>query len=64
MGQYSAGGNMDPVSAVTTAWTIAKTAGGISKKLFEFEKSLYTWIRPRGPLSLSSDYLRIVPRSG
>jgi hypothetical protein len=55
---------MDPVSAVTTAWTIAKTAGGISKKLFEFEKSLYTWIRPRGPLSLSSDYLRIVPRSG
>jgi cell shape-determining protein MreC len=31
---------MDPVSAVTSAWTIAKTAGEISKKLFEFEKSL------------------------
>jgi hypothetical protein len=30
---------MDPVT-VTAAWTIAKTAGEISKKLFEFGKSL------------------------
>jgi hypothetical protein len=30
---------MDPIT-VTTAWTIAKTAGEIFKKLFEFEKSL------------------------
>jgi len=30
---------MDAVT-VTTAWTIAKTAGEISKKLFEFGKSL------------------------
>ena len=31
---------MEPVTTVTTAWTIAKTAGEISKKLFEFGKSL------------------------
>lgn len=31
---------MEPVSTVTTAWTIAKTAGEISKKLYEFQKSL------------------------
>jgi hypothetical protein len=31
---------MDPIATVTTAWTIAKTAGEISKKLSEFQKSL------------------------
>ena len=31
---------MEPVTAVTTAWTIAKTAGEISKKLYEFGKGL------------------------
>ena len=31
---------MEPVTTVTTAWTIAKTAGEISKKLFEFGKTL------------------------
>jgi hypothetical protein len=31
---------MEPLSTVTTAWTIAKTAGDISKKLYEFGKSL------------------------
>jgi hypothetical protein len=31
---------MEPVSAITTAWTITKTAGEISKKLYEFAKSL------------------------
>ncbi len=31
---------MEPVTTVTTAWTIAKTAGEISKKLFEFGKSV------------------------
>ena len=31
---------MEPVSTVTTAWTIAKTAGEISKKLYELGKSL------------------------
>jgi hypothetical protein len=31
---------MEPVTTVTTAWSIAKTAGEISKKLFEFQKSL------------------------
>ncbi len=31
---------MEPVTTVTTAWTIAKTAGEITKKLFEFGKSL------------------------
>jgi len=31
---------MEPVSTVTTAWTIAKTAGEISKKLYDFGKSL------------------------
>ena len=31
---------MEPVSTVTTAWTIAKTAGEISKRLYEFGKSL------------------------
>ena|ERR1019366_3775213 len=31
---------MEPVTTVTTAWTIAKTAAEISKKLFEFRKSL------------------------
>src|SRR5712692_3026659 len=31
---------MEPVSTVTTAWTIAKTAGEISKKLYDFGKNL------------------------
>jgi hypothetical protein len=31
---------MEPVTTVTTAWTIAKTAGEISKKLYDFGKSL------------------------
>ena len=31
---------MEPVTTVTTAWTIAKTAGEISKKLYELGKSL------------------------
>lgn len=31
---------MEPVTTVTTAWTIAKTAGEISKNLYEFGKSL------------------------
>jgi hypothetical protein len=32
---------MEPITTtVTTAWTIAKTAGEISKKLYEFAKSL------------------------
>jgi len=31
---------MEPVTTVTTAWTIAKTAGEISKKLYEFGKGL------------------------
>ena len=31
---------MKPVTTVTTAWTIAKTAGEVSKKLYEFGKSL------------------------
>lgn len=31
---------MEPVTAVTGAWSIAKTAGEISKKLYEFGKSL------------------------
>jgi hypothetical protein len=31
---------MEPVTTVTTAWTIAKTAGDISKKLYEFGKNL------------------------
>lgn len=31
---------MEPATAVTTGWTIAKTAGEISKKLYEFGKSL------------------------
>jgi hypothetical protein len=31
---------MEPVTTVTTAWTIAKTAGEISRKLYEFAKSL------------------------
>ena len=31
---------MEPVTTVTTAWTIAKTVGEISKKLYEFGKSL------------------------
>jgi hypothetical protein len=31
---------MEPVSTVTTAWTIAKTAGEISKRLYEFGKEL------------------------
>src|SRR5580704_17403378 len=31
---------MEPVTTVTTAWTIAKTAGEISKKLYEFGKTL------------------------
>src|ERR1700719_1660891 len=31
---------MEPITTVTTAWTIAKTAGEISKKLYEFGKNL------------------------
>lgn len=31
---------MEPVSAVATAWTIAKTAGEISKKLYDFGKGI------------------------
>lgn len=31
---------MEPLTTVTTAWTIAKTAGEISKKLYEFGKTL------------------------
>ena len=31
---------MEPVTTITTAWTIAKTAGEISKKLYDFGKSL------------------------
>jgi hypothetical protein len=32
--------SMEPVTTITTAWTLAKTAGEISKKLFEFQKGL------------------------
>ncbi len=31
---------MEPLTTATTAWTIAKTAGEISKKLYEFGRSL------------------------
>ncbi|HUO16562.1 MAG TPA: hypothetical protein VMX38_16360 [Verrucomicrobiae bacterium] len=31
---------MEPLTTVTTTWTIAKTAGEISKKLYEFGKTL------------------------
>src|SRR6266568_4044121 len=31
---------MEPVTTVTSAWTIAKTAADISKKLYELGKSL------------------------
>ena len=31
---------MEPISTVTSAWTIVKTAGEVSKKLFEFSKGL------------------------
>jgi hypothetical protein len=31
---------MEPITTVTTAWTIAKTAGEISKKLYDLGKSL------------------------
>ena len=31
---------MEPITTVTTAWTIAKTAGEISKKLYEVGKSV------------------------
>jgi hypothetical protein len=31
---------MEPVTTVTTAWTIARTAGEVSKKLYDFGKSL------------------------
>src|SRR6266436_9122335 len=31
---------MEPITTVTGAWTIAKTAGEISKKLYEFGKGL------------------------
>ena len=31
---------MEPVTTVATVWTIAKTAGEISKKLYEFGKTL------------------------
>jgi len=31
---------MEPVSTVTTAWTIVKTAGEVSKKLYDFAKNL------------------------
>ena len=30
---------MEPITSVTTAWTIAKTLGDIGKKLYEFGKS-------------------------
>jgi hypothetical protein len=33
-------GSMDPVTAVTSSWAIAKIAGEISKKLYEFGKGL------------------------
>jgi len=31
---------MEPVTTVTTVWTIAKTAGDISKRLYELGKSI------------------------
>jgi hypothetical protein len=31
---------MEPISSVTSAWTIAKTAGEVSKKLYEFAKKM------------------------
>ncbi|HMF89778.1 MAG TPA: hypothetical protein VKL40_03975 [Candidatus Angelobacter sp.] len=31
---------MEPVTTITTAWTLAKTAGEIGKKLFDFSKEL------------------------
>jgi hypothetical protein len=31
---------MESLTTVTTAWTIAKTAGEVSKKLYEFGKNL------------------------
>src|SRR5437016_675855 len=31
---------MEPITTVTTAWSIAKTAGEVSKKLYEFGKGL------------------------
>jgi hypothetical protein len=31
---------MEPVTTLTTAWTIAKTAGEVSKKLYELGKNL------------------------
>jgi hypothetical protein len=31
---------MDPITTATTTWTIAKTAGEISKKLYEFGKGV------------------------
>jgi hypothetical protein len=31
---------MEPVTTVTTAWTIAKTAAEVSRKLYEFGKGL------------------------
>jgi len=31
---------MEPISTVTTAWTVVKTAGEISKRLYEFSKNL------------------------
>ena len=31
---------MEPVTTVTTAWTIAKTAGEVSRKLYDFGKGL------------------------
>src|SRR5213595_232586 len=31
---------MDPLTTVTTTWTIAKTAGEISRRLYEFAKSI------------------------
>src|ERR1700761_7630048 len=31
---------MEPISTVTTTWTIAKIAGEITKKLYEFAKTI------------------------
>jgi hypothetical protein len=31
---------MEPVTTITAAWTLAKTAGEISKKLYDFQKGL------------------------
>lgn len=40
MGHRRTIAGMDPITTVTSTWGIAKTAGEISKKLYEFAKSL------------------------